>query len=664
VLRPSRGEDSGLLVDGCELFQDPANSNAAPSQLLDELGDRIRPNQPSGLFNKACGLATASVQTWQPALTGSMWHNQARTDRDQFLPFFSGILVLSGLLAMLAIYLLGSRKRCAEGPGTGRIEADKGHEVGLRWILILLLAGAMVRLAANWTLPMHDLEFIPIRGAFSRWFDNALAGPPLQGLLAAGWSWVGALCGLGVNLFWLRLPNVLVGAGLTIVILRLGRTLGAPWAGFWSAVLLALLPAPLLVGAMQEHYFLEMVAAAWFVERMVAYLLTGRHIWTSLAASALLSLWLGHMTAMVVAPGLVACGVAAWRRGEMRPYSRMIVVVVLLYLPVLKSTIDQAMFYVSISMDQTVSPEIRQARAVVAGHSVGLLKGGWATFTECFARLIGIEGLPVLAFCALLVINLFDRRIAILLGGLVLGFFLAAGRIFTNNNNTATAWPLLIVLITWALDRVSVRLRSPALAIILPGFVVVGLLGFAVLGGAYSDGRLFSRSNPAKLLGEIDELAPASGVRLLLADSGRRSDLFQFSMCSKAGSFQEMERCGGALRQAPDGAETLVEGRSVVWAPSLAGLQHEPNRDLDAVVCGQSWTSDDFFVIAAQAADKPYALPMPNDCTFLSGSPGFRLYRCHPFLPSCPAIAPVATIFGGPGFSAVQETFKAGGLRG
>ena len=175
--------------------------------------------------------------------------------------------------------------------------------------------------------------------------------PGLQALLTP-WHILGGKLGVGGELWWLRLPNLGLVAWVVVNLVRIGRLLDARQAGWGAAILFAVIPKALIATIFQGHYFLELATALWFVERLTTYVVERRPVYAGLAMSAAAAMWAGHMCFFIVAPGLVAFFVIAWRRGRGTFALTTTLIFELLYVPLLVSAAASAMAYAAISVSE------------------------------------------------------------------------------------------------------------------------------------------------------------------------------------------------------------------------------------------------------------------------------------------------------------------------
>lgn len=250
------------------------------------------------------------------------------------------------------------------------------------WILLGLLSVALgLRALLMPTLPpgTYELENVPYDRVLDELTDQIGFEPlrtkvyhnfhtPLLPTFLDAWFPLGDAIGMGGSIVWLRLPNLFLAAALILLLVRLGRSLGVPAAGWGAAAVFAMSPTLAPLSVYQGHYFLEVVTVTWFCERLAAYTLGGRAVYRSLAAAAAVALWTGYMAALVVAPGMVVFMVVAWRRGAREQGLATALVVAALYGPIATAALETAADFLVISVVDNIDHAVAEGIFAVHGH--------------------------------------------------------------------------------------------------------------------------------------------------------------------------------------------------------------------------------------------------------------------------------------------------------
>lgn len=611
-------------------------------------------------------------------------------DRSAFLEALWARLLLAGGVLFLLGVAVPRRRALAGGLVAAarvglalvdRIRLERPAEVPRAAVLALFGFVLLTRAAAAWIYPLHGFELYPL------FRDADPFQPPLHNAFVVAWSEIGGVFGLGVDLFWLRLPNVALALVLAAVLLRLGRTVGAPWAGFGAGALSALLPSTLLLGTMQEHYFPEMVAATWFLERLVWYVLhaggAGRRavdpgasspsgglvrrfreriappgqrlLLVELVASAALSLWLGYMTALVIGPGALVLTAVALRR---RDFGRLVVAVLLLS-AALAPLVGRAWVGVTgylevsrtIAATDAVQAEVTERLHVPLDAASGVGQGTVAGFVpDVIAGLLGYASELVVALYVLAFALLVRRGVAWLFAGLLAVHAVASTRIFLSLSNTAAIWPLLLFLPAWAAASVRWKLRR----IDVGWALLVGVSSALVVssGLAYRDqvraNPIFEFADLTSIVERVQSDAEPHGPILFL-DSSDRVQKLLYGFCRDAGTWEAFAKCvspsrAGLFYEMAETPDWMVRSARVHRRTVLAykeyghgegggGITPSP---LAPFLGRPPWTESPFHVVVDEDVpfpDRFHLGPVAERCEKLMESVGFRLYRCPPMPP-------------------------------
>lgn len=499
--------------------------------------------------------------------------------------------------------------------------------VGLIPIGVLLCLSVAVRFAANHLYPLDYLE-IPI--LWDPWplpYDST--SPPLHSILLKIWILILGDLGLGLDQHWLRFPNIALQIWLIISLIRIGRTLQAPWAGLWSAFLLSFLLAPLATGTLQEHYLLEMVFTTWFLERWVRYVVAREAVFRSLAVSALLAMWSGYMTTLIVGPGLVWFLIEAIRRGQIRSGLLTLLGVTLGLAPILTSTIEQAMLFLTISNAPSIPDSAKDMAGQVWGHPVEVSRD---SFFQALHN--GVRGLFQIHSAWLVVFGLlliYLIRIPVFYGMLIMVvvFFLGDAYLLTSIRNHTAIWPILVLLPLWSLERILLRSRRPGRLLQVVGVALLMVTNWI------QPVHLPSGFLPGGDIREISatiEASPAPDRRVVLFDDNfKTGKVFSYALCRTEESWWDFLDCIGYLRN---------KGRAGIFRVATAQVivvDHRPNgrTNLDDVPVADYWRSDGFFLVFNDAFRNADEYPvLPDGCEPVTqstrdrSSVGYHLFWC------------------------------------
>ena len=296
-------------------------------------------------------------------------------------PIPTGRHALLTLLALLPIIAAGLfLLRGARSPGVTLSSVETRRR---RLRLTVLVAVALgLRLFVARHLPPGDLELESFP-TDSRFWDlthvlgtlvglpppNTFHAPLLPSLLQP-WFLLGNALEVGGQVLWLRLPNLVLAAAMVWLLLRLGEALRNPRAGWLAAILFGLTPSLIHLSVPQGHYFLEMVACTWFIERVAVSAVKGRAVHRSLALAGAVALWSGFMAALVVGPGILIHAILTWRRGDRRRALATILLAAALVAPLASTALTNAANMAAISSAaETTDSATNAGLAAVYGHT-------------------------------------------------------------------------------------------------------------------------------------------------------------------------------------------------------------------------------------------------------------------------------------------------------
>jgi hypothetical protein len=400
------------------------------------------------------------------------------------------------LLVLLPLVLLGFYGLRRPHPAPPRSRRSTTERSGLA---ILVGVAILLRVLVGWYLGpvLYELENFPrntnlwglgyVIGSFTNPPPPQTFHAPLLDSLLQGWSGIGDALGVGGELRWLRLPNVVLSGVMVWLLVRLGEALGDARIGWIAGATFAASPLLIQFSVPQGHYFLEMVAVTWFLERLASCVVAGRPAHRSLAIAAATALWSGFLSAVVVGPGLLVHMVRCWRQGDRRRGLSALLLVLALTAPVIGTAFSNALDMSVIARHTSPTPAANAALAAVYGHTPmepaadgvsGMLELGWNLTTST----VGVVAAPLFLCLLLLAVALRPRDRwgppLIFLAFVTLGTALP----LRTTNFTALIPVLLIGGIQATLDAIDRflprRLLRPAIA---------GLL-LCILGGALGTG--------------------------------------------------------------------------------------------------------------------------------------------------------------------------------
>ena len=308
-------------------------------------------------------------------------------------------------------------------------------------LILLYLIAVLTRLTLIALMPRHYLEY-------NDQSITEILSPPTLNLVTLAWTRLGDQLNLGHGLVWLRLPLAPLALLVTRSLLRLGRTLDAPWTGYAAALLLALLPAPAVMGAIQEHYYWELALSTWFIERLMAWWAGGEACERSLILSAVAAMAVGNMAVLVVAPGLLVFLIVGALRGRRRQTLGWLLLLVTLMAPILSITVEQALTYLQMTVHGTPTEAQAVFTEAVLRHVPFTVEQSavtkmWVILT-CLFDHVGAPVVLGLGLLSLLSARQEPRGLALF--GPVVVFGLALTVMDVSFDNSAPLWPSLVFL--------------------------------------------------------------------------------------------------------------------------------------------------------------------------------------------------------------------------
>ena len=405
-------------------------------------------------------------------------------------------------------------------PPTG--VASKTPRRELRALLLLVAVALILRSVLIPTLPpgIYELENVPYGRVLDELSDQIGYQPlrttvyrnfhtPLLPTFLDGWFPLGDAIGMGGEIVWLRLPNLLLVAATLLLFVRIGRILGAPAAGWGAAVVFTLSPTLAPLSVYQGHYFLELVTVIWFCERLAQYIEKERPVHRSLAASAALALWTGYMAVLVVLPGMLLYLAVAWRRGDRLRGLAALLLVAAVYGPIATPALDTAFDFLTISVTDEVSRTTAEGIFAVHGHHPMPVEApGLKGFMNFPLETAGIIYGPIAAVLTLLGMGLalvLRPRVAWLPAALLVLYAVLSTQMSTRWVNFTSVFPFLLLVPLWGVSLLGDRIPwrwAPMTAVTLLSLALV-------VGPALTPPRYDRLPAPGEVLGWV-----ARGERL------------------------------------------------------------------------------------------------------------------------------------------------------
>lgn len=393
------------------------------------------------------------------------------------------------VMVLLPLVLLGFLLLRRAEPAPARPPRSSRERIVLG---LLIGAAVFLRLLVAWYLPARDLELENFPRDTNLWGLGHIIGSfvhppppqtfhaPLLDSILQGWSVIGDALGVGGGVLWLRLPNMLLSGLLVWLLLRLGEALGDARIGWIAGATFAASPLLIQISVPQGHYFLEMVAVTWFLERLASRVIARRPGHRTLAVAAALALWSGSLAAVVVGPGLLVHTIHTWRRGDRRRALGVLFLVLALTAPVVGAAIANALDMSAIASHAAPTAAANEGLAAVYGHTVmepaadgaaGMPALAW----DLTVATVGVVVAPLLLI--LLVVALVRRPRERWGPPLILLVFVALGTALPLRTANFTAlMPVILVggiqAILDAVDRfLPRRIAGPAVAALLVGLI-------------------------------------------------------------------------------------------------------------------------------------------------------------------------------------------------
>jgi len=533
-------------------------------------------------------------------------------------------------LGLMILAAMGLRVFMAYGAPIGEYELDSLYPVDLDDLLVILGLG--------------DAD----PGGLEEWGMHL----PLHRVALTPWLHLGLALDVGDLLSWIRLPNVLLSGWVMWLLHRIGRHIEAPAVGWGAAAVFGFTPLLIQFSACQWHYFVEVVAVTWFLERLLACVAAGRPGHTTLAISAAVAVWAGYMTLPILLLGLIAYAWTVVRRGQGRRVLGAGLLFLALTAPLLPLMIETVLFYREVSGTTAGGAEGQGWLLFYFGHDhLGSTPSGFHEAARFLAEgtqmFFGAAGWLVLVMSGMLVLSR-PRWGLLILGmfGLYVALFLT---LYTRWINFTPMIPLLILTPLWAavgLEKLP-KVRIPHAATLAPAVLAAILVIASAIGSPDDQIRLLrspyavqwiaqGRSYQAVAWEIMEEDAEALPVVLF---AGRPEDMFLVCR-GEPDSVSVMECMRAASGHGPDVAVATfelakrrvattgedwvnagIEGRCLDWATVLDAA---PWRDETFLVL-ELWRSRDF----TSGQSCPIWIP-PQRCEVVDQVSEITLWRCPP----------------------------------
>jgi hypothetical protein len=627
---------------------DAAPGDADASRALQSLAQRLRANDPGDFFATRCARAQGVTVAADQADEG---------------PYLSATMLLAragGFTLLVVVALLGWRRaRRAAPPALTEPAPDPWPP---SWTALLVVAATLLPRAALLTwLPLgpfeHEFFALPSRVGASFGHAQALESwfwyhGPLLPMLLWPWSALGDALGLGGEIGWLRLPNLLPAVLSGLALLRLGHLLGGLGVGLGAALLFALSPEIILATVQQHSFVWECAMALLVSERAVAIWRSGRPPGASLLAAVSLSLWMSYLSALVVAPVLLVLWLMSRRRGHQRVVLWSFAVIAVFALPVAERAL---LGFVSYAGASVLSADGVDAAAFVQqyGHPPNELLGAsrldaLVNFFIVDGRIwLGTPGL-VIAGLGLLLLAWRRWRLGVVCLGPLLLYALAAAVIFLYNHNQGALIPFLLLppLLGWreVTPRAPALLRegAPAVALLVAVLAAQAPRVSAAFEPAPTilDGAAPDRAGP--LRDQCDEAEWRGRPLVILGDMDR----VLYELCPAHERASDIVRCITSRPHHGDEHgfyESERAGRRVWISTRAAALRWDPEqcRALEALTTSPPWRSGpSLFVASAELVSMIQRHPtcravledLASRCAASATPQGLTVLRCPPLI--------------------------------
>ncbi len=509
------------------------------------------------------------------------------------------------------------------------------------WVFGLLTLSGAMRLHASQVLPPHHLEF-------NNFELFQVFNPPVFPALLTAWSWLGVPFGLGMDQGWLRFPNLLAGLWLNICLIRIGRLFNSSWAGFWVAVLVSFLPAFVTIGAVHEHYFAEVVATTWFVERVLHFLARRAPIYPSLVVAAFLAVGVGNLPALVVALGFLVVLVVSFVRGRRLQSLVAAFLFLLMYAPILKLSMAQVFALASASRVQALTKTANVMTERLFGHEMlGMPIGAFLTSEHVFGRMFPTSSPAWLGMWGLLALNLVDMPLSWFLMAAVALVLSASSVIWLDLVNTVSIWPLILLIPFLGAERFRWRLRngnfSAAIQLLLVSILLVH--GYYARSSLWDPVKLGSAQilkvvDARPIIDTIEAASPHEGLVVL----GVVEYSFMQPFCRGARTMYEFEHCRS--ESYPTIGSTGLDirkprERPIVFLPLSFRNDKQVSKALDAGLCEAPWVGGPFFLVVGRSGtDVKVASLLPlHECRVVQTEPDMSLFECRVLDGACEGLS-------------------------
>lgn len=296
---------------------DSVPHGGAPAALLDCVRERLDANNAQERLPELCLFPGPEDTTTAPNRGSVREATMAPPPGHQDVPTAREIawLLAFFFIGMLSLGLLrwtGRRTSTERSPQSPSVLRDPV-------LLGIIAGGLLLRVWLFHVLAPEIFEFEDLvgRGLIQQLREIATGGrpgaaitwnnyhAPLTGLLGGVFRLLLGEAGID-NMIYLRSLNLGLFAANCVLVIRLGRCLGAPMAGRVAASLLAFLPAFAVIGARFAPYPVEMTFALLFLDRVLPPLLEpGQEPTMGIGIAATLLLWTSYLSALLVAPTLL-----------------------------------------------------------------------------------------------------------------------------------------------------------------------------------------------------------------------------------------------------------------------------------------------------------------------------------------------------------------------
>jgi len=431
---------------------------AAPEALTRTFEALLRSNDPEAIFEDACIVRIEDSREELVLGDAPLPAADVPTGRHALLT-----LLLLLPLAALGFLLLRRSSTTPQAPRPAAPRASPETPRSRIGLAVLVSSAIGLRLLVARHLGPGDFELenfprdldlwalVHVLGSFVHPPPPQTFHAPLLDSLLQGWSVLGDALGIGGQLLWLRVPNLALAGLMVWLLVRLGEALGDRRVGWISAAVFAVSPLLIQLSVPQGHYFLEMVATTWFLERLATCVRRGRPAHRSLAVAAAVALWSGFLSAVIVGPGLLIHGLRTWRRGDRRRALGVLLLAFALTAPVVGTALTSALDMGRISTAAAQDTVTEEGLAAVYGH------------TSMRPAAEGITGTPRLAWnLTVSVVGLVGAPLVLLL------LFLAPAL-------DRQGWAPLLALLAYVALGAALPLRMANFTAVMPLLLVGGI---------------------------------------------------------------------------------------------------------------------------------------------------------------------------------------------